>query len=98
MNQKKTKHTRSELFLYSYFRIKLMMKNHVIENDIIVLDHHQSNVIDINDQDHVHDQDHVIIDRNIIDIVDHVHHDGKDQDRDHENVHHHHHDDDLVLV
>lgn len=69
------------------FSRKLVMKNHVIENDMIVLDHHQSNVIDINDLDL--DLALVIIDKNDIDIVDHVHLDEDDPDQDQKNVHHH---------
>jgi hypothetical protein len=69
--------------------MKIMMKNHGIENDMIDRDHHPSNVIDINVHDQ--DQDLVIIDKNDIDVVDHVHHyhhrDEDDQDQDQNDVH-----------
>jgi hypothetical protein len=66
---------------------KIMMKNHVIENDMIDRDHHQSNVIAINVHEQDQDRDLIIIDKNDIDIVDHVHHDEDDRDRDQNDVH-----------
>ncbi len=61
------------------------MKNQNIENDMIDHDHRLPNAIGINVRDR--DQDLVIIDQNIIDIVDRVHHDENDHDQDQNDVH-----------
>lgn len=70
-----------------------MTINHAIENDVIDLDHHQSNVIDIKDLDRAHVHAIVIAEINIVDILDHVHLEENDHDQDQEDIHHHHRDD-----